>query len=225
MSDRDQSRSEGKVELAVELGGFFERCPQIFVMPEDSEPYAFAFYQIEKLACAGMCPGRIQINTIIRQARFGGEVDFHSNGVDGEQDRPGVWEADEDCLVAGNVATGFNELNAGHKFGIAIDEPVAEAGMIPMLAGQRETWGLTGAGELIVGPLDNEFGPGKASWFPQWSGSKWVQTSRVISCGVRPRVASCSTTEKMCMLWPPFGVKEPSKGTPVSTRMFLPSLV
>ena len=90
------------------------------------ENYQFdllAFGQVEKLPCAGA----ELLLVVVSGPGFAidGEGALHHDGVDGEEDRAGFWEADEDGLMAGSVAAGLKQSDAREEFGVAVDEAIA----------------------------------------------------------------------------------------------------
>src|SRR5258707_470801 len=108
----------------------------MFVVSEDGERYPFAPDKFEKLLCALTCSGWVQIGAIILQAGGRVEVSLHGSCINGEQDRAGVWQANEHDLVTGNVAARFDEFDSWHQFDIPINESVSKAGMVPVWARQ-----------------------------------------------------------------------------------------
>lgn len=127
-------------------------------MAEDSEGDVFAVDDFQEFA--GAVAELVLILVGGPGIAVGCEEALHYDGVDGEENWAGVGKADEDRLVAGDVSTGFNEAKAGEQVCVAIDEGVAKGWMVPVGTGESEA-GVTGAGDFIVGALDDEFGIGK----------------------------------------------------------------
>ena len=82
------------------------------------------------------------------------------DGINGEEYGAGVWQAHEDGLMRGSVTAGFEQGQAGEEFRVAIDEAVAQRGMIPVGASGSKT-GMAGASQGVVFALNDEFGFGE----------------------------------------------------------------
>lgn len=104
------------------------------------ENYQFdllAFGQVEKLPGAGA----ELLLVVVSGPGFAidGEGALHHHGVDGEEDRAGLGQLDENGLMAGSVTACFEESDARREFRVAIDKAITERGMIPMRAGRCKT--------------------------------------------------------------------------------------
>jgi hypothetical protein len=123
------------------------------VVPEDDELDLLALNQIEKL-----CGARAELIgvLIMRPCRaVAGEESLHHDRVYREQNRSSAWQANEDRLVPGNMATGFDQIQAGKNLCVAVDEAVAEMGLIPMSASALKA-GISGASPFVMGALNDE---------------------------------------------------------------------
>src|ERR1700746_163519 len=63
--------------------------------------------------------------------------------------------------MAGDVAAGLDQLKVRKKHGVAIDQAIGKRWMIPVGARFRKA-GMTAAGQLIVGTLNDKFRLGEA---------------------------------------------------------------
>ncbi len=66
-------------------------------------------------------------------------------------------QAHQHRLVAGDVATGFDEFDAGEQSDVAFDEAIVQIGYVPELAGPLGAH-MSGDGEFVMFELDNDFG-------------------------------------------------------------------
>src|SRR5579859_1106910 len=81
--------------LDVPLRKFLERFPLRRVMPEDDERHAFALYQLRQFMDAPMEPGLVQLALEVFYPFCRIEIFFECGGIDGEQDWPGLRQADQ----------------------------------------------------------------------------------------------------------------------------------
>jgi len=107
------------------------------VVAEGYELDSVAFDDIEKFLCAGA--ELLLVVVVGPRLAIDGEGALHHDGIDGEEDRANLRELNENGLMAGSVAAGFEESDAWGKFCVAIDEAITERGMIPMRASRRKT--------------------------------------------------------------------------------------
>src|SRR5439155_20925059 len=80
-------------------------------------------------------------------------------GVGGQDDRPGLWQLDEQRVVARRVAVGAQRGHAGRELAVAVQEPPAVARELEVLAvveALEERGRVVSVGVLV--PLDNELG-------------------------------------------------------------------
>jgi len=118
----------------------------------------FAVDDIKQLARAG----EKLIFVVVLRPGFAvhGEEALHHDGVDGKKHGACLWKAEQDGLMARRVATGFEQSQAGKKFGIAMDEAIAKRRMIPVSTRESKTR-VAVARDLVMLPLHDEFGAGK----------------------------------------------------------------
>lgn len=93
------------------------------VVVEDYQFDLFTFDQVEEFPGAGA----ELLLVVVGGPSFAvdGEGALHDCGVNGQENRAGVRKADEDGLMAGSVATGLEQSDAGEEFGVAVDEAIA----------------------------------------------------------------------------------------------------
>ena len=125
------------------------------VMAEDDERDPLALYSFKEFSGAGA----ELLFVLILGPCFAveGKKALHHHCVDCQEYRPCLGQLDEHRLVPGDVPAGLDERQAGHEFGIAVDQPVAQRGMVPMRPCRRKPR-MAAAGQLVMRALDNEFG-------------------------------------------------------------------
>src|SRR5450755_538558 len=88
-----QSSSNGASNSIVVSGCLLERLPLIAVMAKDDQGHMFAHDQIQEFLRTGT-----QLRLVLNGPRLAlrGEKTLQDDGVDGEQNVPGPWQAQQD---------------------------------------------------------------------------------------------------------------------------------
>ena len=88
------------------------------VVTEDHQFDSVAFDHVEKLLCAG---AELLLVVVVGPSfAIDAEGAPHHDGVDGEQDRAGLRELDENGLMPGSVAAGFEQSDAWGQIRVAM---------------------------------------------------------------------------------------------------------
>jgi len=95
--------------------------------------------------------------------------------------------------VAGSVAAGLEQSDAGEEFGVAVDEAIAQRVVVPMRARGCEAR-MAVAGQGVVFALDNELGVRERVMVAGVVDAKCVQTRMSMSRGRTLSSARCSRT-------------------------------
>src|SRR5262249_30119478 len=101
-------------------------------MPKDHERHAFAPCQFDQLVYAFMKPGRVHLALKVFYLFFMVEISLESCRIDSQQNRSSLLETDHNSLMPWHMSARLDQLDTWHQFSIPIDEPVAQARMIPM---------------------------------------------------------------------------------------------
>lgn len=123
-------------------------------MAEDDEPHLFALDAVEEPAGTGK---KIRFVVVLGPGfAVHGEQTLHHDGITREQDTPGLRQAQQNGLVVRSIVAGFEEGETGKKFRVAMDETVAQSGMVPLRARVSKAR-MAAVGEFVVLALDDEF--------------------------------------------------------------------
>ena len=128
------------------------------VVAEDDEGDAFSLGEVQEFAGAG--DGFFGVEVRGASCTVTGEGGLQGNGVDGEEDRSGFVQVQQDRLVTGDVSAGFDEGEAGDDLCITFDEAIVQLWIVPDFSMAFETRVST-TGDFILLTLDDKFGVGE----------------------------------------------------------------
>nr|WP_030340065.1 hypothetical protein [Streptomyces sp. NRRL S-1022] len=92
---------------------------------------------------------------------LGVEVLRRGDGVGRQQHRAGPGQPDEHRLVPLDVSGALHQLDAGEQFGVALDQPVLQVGLVPARPGDLQPAELARRRQPVVAALDDELGVGE----------------------------------------------------------------
>jgi hypothetical protein len=78
------------------------------------------------------------------------------NGINRQEDRTSLRQADQNGLMSRGMPTGFQQRQAGQELSISLNQSIAQGRLIPMGACGSKA-GMSTPGQFIVLALDNEF--------------------------------------------------------------------
>jgi len=140
--------------LSVICWRFLQRLPLLAVVAKDHQRHLFALNQLEKLTRTGL-----QLFFVVVRwpgAALRRKQALHNNCIDGQKNRPGLWQPYYYRLMPGRMPAGFNERETWPQLEIAIDQPVAQGRVVPMRS-RRRVARMACARHFVVGTLDDAF--------------------------------------------------------------------
>src|SRR6266699_4276222 len=134
--------------------GFLERLPLLPIMAKDDQCDVFALDQTKEFSRAGAQLLLILIawpGSTIR-----GKEALLDNGINRQEDRTSLRQADQNGLMSRGMPTGFQQRQAGQELSVSLNQPIAQSRLIPVgTCGSKAR--MSTPRQFIVFALDNEF--------------------------------------------------------------------
>ncbi len=85
-----------------------------------------------------------------------GKEALQDNGINRQEDRIGLRQADQNGLMSRGMPTGFQQRQAGQELGVSLNQPIAQGRLIPVRTNGSKAC-ISTPRQFIVFALDNEF--------------------------------------------------------------------